>query len=397
MLCLNESCLVNPAGDRISGGSVFLVPYVEGATTCDINDAVDLYPSPTGGTPSKSLVTDQYGSAVYWLASGLYHECISHSGKSSIKAVQVSCDGTTTESSKIKTQHSMNGQLSYTFPFTGEFCGVEVTDATGKERYPRCQVVGNSVVVTYRDDCAPDNHTLTISTQFSSGTDSENTEEVCGYIDQAICEIPTIGTVSSTETQVVIPFSTASGLSGQVILSKISAAGTMNVNAPNVSSDTIRVPVDLTGGVQVGYNILVDTSSIPLSMSCGAPVSGELDIIGLSGSGEAQIAKSVGGTVTTENLNNPQGNVYVTNSANDSSFTDVADPHYFGGLASNLVGSTFTGIVQLLGASDQNMVLEVNTCYFAPALAQYDNSGAFVSAIDANGDSVAENEFARIL
>ena len=222
-------------------------------------------------------------------------------------------------------------------------------------------------------------------------------ETCCGYVGGAICETPSVGNPTSTQTLYELPFSYPSGITGTISLDQSAPNGVMTVSNHRVQGNKVCVDIRLENNAEVGYNILIDKTAGPVAGSCTAPIDGILDIDGLVGNqGGSQIQKEVGGVVSVTNMAAVQGNVFETINNSPTTFQDDIDPGHFGGDASNLQGSTFTGSVQVFDGSTQNITLCVETCYYMPAEAEKDASGAIVSVIDSDGNNVNPANFTEL-
>ena len=216
----------------------------------------------------------------------------------------------------------------------------------------------------------------------------------CGYTGDKICENVSVDTPSGTESQFAVGFS-AGALDGMFILTQSGPGGFMNVGTPTVSATVVEVPVELSSNAKVGYNVLVDKTNLPTVDGCTSPISGFIEINGLTGDVDgSQITKAVGGTVVNEtNLSVIQGNVYETINNLPSAWRDEVPATLFNGDPSNLVGSTETGEVQVFDGSTQNVVFRFEVCRYLPAVGYRSLDGTWVSGIDSDGNAINQSDF----
>jgi len=393
MNCYHTVCAQNRLSHVVEGANVYLVPYTDGSF--DPQDAVELFTDEQGSSSVTSLLTDINGNASFWVAGGRYTTVVSKDGITSTYEVDdISCEGCLAETETQKTETTINGELVHNIPFTGDFVQVEIFDEDGDSIFPQCTENANSITLEYRADCAPVNHRVCITTRVPS---DENTME-CGYLGSQICPIPVITDTVTTQNEITVSFDFGDGV-GSITLSQVDPGGSMLLISPaSVVSDEIIIDLQTTGNGRVNYNVLIDKADLPTTGACFAPVSGELSIDGLEGgAGAAQIAKSIGGTVATQNLQAVLGNVYETiTDGLATEFTDTVDPHHYAGDPMNTAGSNFTGSIQIFDGSNQQITIGVKTCYHDPVEAEFDSLGNYLVGYDSQGNEVLESDYRQL-
>ena len=216
----------------------------------------------------------------------------------------------------------------------------------------------------------------------------------CGYSGSAVCESPTVtGVVEESPTRKKVQFSYPSGMTGEVILEQTnSAASNFSVTGTQVSGNTVVMEVETDGKIR--YNALLDKNSLPTAGECTAPLDAILGINGLRDAGGQlpQIQKEIGGAVAQTGFTQTDSTFNVEAGEQSSIFTDDTPAILFGNDASNLKGSMFTGNVDTFNRSTQRFQVTFEACWYSPVEVTADAAGNFLSAVDVNGNDIAENQ-----
>ena len=214
----------------------------------------------------------------------------------------------------------------------------------------------------------------------------------CGYTGTAICETPVVtGVVDESPTRKRILFVYPSGMTGEIVLEQTNSAATIfNVSTPTVVNDEVTFNIETDGKIR--YNALLDKSVLPSAEDCTAPLDAVLKLNGLADLGDQlpQIQKEVGGEVTQLGFTQADNTFNLQTGFSTSQWEDDTPAVFFGGVASNLVGSMFTGNIDTFNRSTQSVTTSFSACRYTPVAVTTDVAGNFLSAVDASGNDVPE-------
>lgn len=182
-------------GSRLSGATVFVVPYVPGRdsnSVCSLSDALTVYGDEFGGFPKTIMTSDSNGEANFYIEEGEYAICTTLGQKSYTDPhVCIYCpkpEEAQPAAEDYQTTITVNPIFKHTIQHNGNIQGkpdVCVLDSSGDEVFPACDVIDeNTIQLCYSDDCPQDTHTVIVKNCIQANTMSGSNNNVqVGTVD----------------------------------------------------------------------------------------------------------------------------------------------------------------------------------------------------------------------
>lgn len=214
----------------------------------------------------------------------------------------------------------------------------------------------------------------------------------CGYAGTPICASNATGTVMEISAGNVFDIAVNHTVAGGVLTSAIQFTDTIQSGTTSISNVRFeggRLCIDVVTQGKLDFNNVYDKTALPKTpQGCTSPLSGEVEIDGLSTGGQAtQINKTTGGTVIQtgfEDIGNSNYNVI----SNDNSWIDTVNPQLFGGIPGADLGANFSFIVDTFGDTQQTYTICESVCYYEPIEFQATLDGTPIpgTGVDSNGN-----------